>query len=127
MATKAEPATTGSKNSEDVKKMSKHGFLDMLKKSAIEKKEKVELEKSGTSNKSISSSSEKKKTGGEGWNALKDDFMMNAKLQDWDKALSSSDDEDASDDNVKKRDADDIMDDWSSDEEGTHKRRKMRT
>ena len=125
---KAETSNTGSKNVEDVKKMSKHGFLEKLKQTAAEKKDHLDAEKSGTSNKSTSSG--KKKTGGEGWNALKDDFMMNSKLQDWDKELSSDEGDDVSDannDNAKKRDADDVMDDWSSDEDSSNKRRKMRT
>ncbi|KAL3790261.1 hypothetical protein ACHAWO_001336 [Cyclotella atomus] len=68
---------------------SKHGFLDMIKSAAANDKdvkgdEKVEkIERSGKK--------------GVGWSALKDDFMMNSKLKDWDKELSDDDDEEEED------------------------------
>lgn len=77
---------TDSRSKEDnrLKTMSKHGFLDMLKKTgptkikpASDKFESPQKSQSKNGNKS-----------GSGWNALKDDFMMNAKLKDWDKTLS---------------------------------------
>ena len=62
-----------------------------------------------------------RKEGG-GWNALKDDFMMNSKLKDWDKELSDEDDDDDSDgmdgggfNEARDQDADALMEDdnWS--------------
>ena len=107
-----------------MKKMSKHGFLDILKKTAVERNEDTKTgdEHVTTSETNFSKGGNEKK-GGEGWNALKDDFMMRSKLNDWDKVISSDDDDVSSDNNLK-RDADDIMDDLSSDEDVAHKRRR---
>lgn len=106
-------------NSEDIKAMTKHGFLDMLK-------------KTGSSQSNLKESTDtikksKADVGGaktsKGWNALKDDFMMNSKLKDWDKVMSDEEDSDDDDgENIRgtKRaaDDDDVMDDdWSSEEE----------
>ena len=105
--------------------MSKHGFLDMLKKTGSSKAEAAK-EKSMVAKKPDSGGSEKKAS--KGWNALKDDFMMGSKLKDWDKALS--DDEDSDDDDNDARgmkraaDGDDVMDDdWSSEDEKPKKRK----
>ena len=114
--------------------MSKHGFLDMLKKTGTSKS--AGSEETSKTPKSSEKNSEKKSN--KGWNALKDDFMMASKLKDWDKALSSDDDEEDSDDNDEgkggkgskgkgvKRSVDDdavMDDDWSSDDEKPKKRK----
>jgi len=125
----AETSITTKRNDE-VKSMSKHGFLDILKNtgSASEKG----IDKNDEQSSKVEKSSASKKDS-KGWNALKDDFMMNNKLKDWDKALSSDEDSEEDDDNSargNKRglDADDVMDDddWSSDDGGVSnaKRRK---
>ena len=89
----------GSKSAEEVKVMSKRGFLDLLKTNAT----KVDGGAAAFSNKSPPSVSEgakdtssKPKTGG--WNALKDDYMMTSKLKDWDKELTDEEDSDDDDD-----------------------------
>ena len=63
----------------DVKKMTKHGFLDMIKQKAVEEK---------TSNRGNGDCDEPQ------WKALQDDYMLNPK-KNWDQ--ESSDDEDADD------------------------------
>jgi len=142
--------STESKKTKDLQKLSKHGFLDALKTSTsssitntqeagnndtdtLPTKE-IDISKSSNQKKSSSSSSSSS-----GWNALKDDFMMNSQLKDWDKEISededdsdgnimSGGDDDDSDDGVaggrggrggsNKRDLDDgIEGEWSSDEE----------
>ena len=89
----------GSKSAEEVKVMSKRGFLDLLKTNAT----KVDGGAAAAANKSAPSVSEgakgtssKSKTGG--WNALKDDYMMTSKLKDWDKELTDEEDSDDDDD-----------------------------
>lgn len=125
----AETSITTKRNDE-VKSMSKHGFLDLLKNtgSASEKGKDKKDEQLSKVEKSSASKKDSK-----GWNALKDDFMMNNKLKDWDKALSSDEDSEENDDdstrgNKRGLDADDVMDDddWSSDDGGVSnaKRRK---
>jgi len=75
----------------DVKTMTKHGFLDMIKSSATGKKA-TEGTSNYSSNKEESSSKPK-------WNALKDDFMMGSKLKDWDKESSEEEEDEAIEDN----------------------------
>ncbi|KAL9178675.1 hypothetical protein ACHAXT_003806 [Thalassiosira profunda] len=69
----------------------KHGFLDLIKKSAASGTAggKDAEKDSGMSGSNVTAA--KKEQGG--WNALKDDFMMNSKLKDWDKEISDDDDE----------------------------------
>ncbi|KAL7533330.1 hypothetical protein ACHAXR_010177, partial [Thalassiosira sp. AJA248-18] len=82
----------------------KHGFLDMIKKSAT-----ATNTGSGGGNdgggggggdmgkNGVNGSSSKGAAGSKasiGWSALKDDFMMNSKLKDWDKEISDDDDDD---------------------------------
>lgn len=94
---------TKSPQKQEVANMSKHGFLDMIKKSAVENK-------TGQTLAPIEAES-KKKTKAK-WNALKDDYMLNSsKLKDWDKD-SSDDEEDESQD---------VNDDWSDEEEESTK------
>jgi hypothetical protein len=119
-------------NSEDIKAMTKHGFLDMLKKTGSSQSD---LKESTDTVKKIKADVGGAKTS-KGWNALKDDFMMNSKLKDWDKAMS--DDEDSDDDEGEKIrgtkravDDDDVMDDdWSDEDESNHisksKRKKVK-
>lgn len=106
--------------------MSKHGFLDMLKKTGSSKIE--SSNDSSTSAQKADSVSDKKASKG-GWNALKDDFLMNKKITDWDKALSDDDDDSEDEDDIRgmKRaaDVDDMMDDDSSEDEKP-KRRKLK-
>lgn len=104
---------------EDIKAMTKHGFLDMLKKTGSSQASiKDPLDGTKTFKKDDS-----KDKAAKGWNALKDDFIMNSKLKDWDKAISDdeeSDDDAESDARGTKRGADDddvMEDDWSSDDE----------
>lgn len=110
--------------------MSKHGFLDLLKNTGATS-EKGKDKNDGQTPKVDKSSASKKDS--KGWNALKDDFMMNNKLKDWDKALSSDEDSEEDDDESaqgKKRglDADDVMDDddWSSDDGGVSKTKRRK-
>lgn len=90
-------ANTKSTQKQDVANMTKHGFLDMIKKSASENK----VEPS-SSQKDVESRNKTKPQ----WNALKDDYMLNSsKMKDWDK--ESSDDEEGSQE---------VNDDWSDEE-----------
>jgi len=127
--------TESKKTKEELQNMSKHGFLDMLKKTNASGDG-----GSGTNKGPFSSSSKNSADGttkssriktlkdkqrtSDGWNALKDDFMMNSKLKDWDKQMSSSDEDvdDVDDDEddggggggKKRGDIDAVMDDDDS-------------
>lgn len=88
---------SASKANSDVKHMTKHGFLDMIKSSAKDAKQEGS-EKAAT----VDSSKPK-------WKALKDDYMLNStKMKDWDKESSDDDDGD---------EAQEPLDDNWSDEE----------
>ncbi len=118
-------STANNGKEQQVKSMTKFGFLDMLKQTASEKNPQdgrsdnisgnVNNEKESRSKKntSISSSS--------GWNALKDDFMMNSKLKDWDKEISDDDDDEIDSDSIVDDDDDD--DDDSIADEGKGRKR----
>jgi hypothetical protein len=118
--------TTTNKSAQGKKPMTKYGFLELIKNSAKgggdatdevttntnheEKRSmnsKVNLSKVDEMNRKKVDSKNKK-----GWNALKDDFMMNSKLKDWDKELSD-DESIEDDDHVNGVDGDDdgFMDD----------------
>jgi hypothetical protein len=72
-----EPAqSSSSKSKEEVKRMSKHGFLDMIKTAAAAKTNEEELKQTKDSTQTPK------------WNALQDDYMLNSKLKDWDKVSS---------------------------------------
>jgi hypothetical protein len=121
-------------NNEDIKAMTKHGFLDMLKKTGSSHSE---LKGSNDTLKQSKAEISGSKTS-KGWNALKDDFMMNSKLKDWDKAMSDDDDSDDDDEGnfrgtkrTADDDDDDVMDnDWSSEDESRQvsksKRKKVK-
>mmetsp|Transcript_8287 Transcript_8287/g.11825 ORF Transcript_8287/g.11825 Transcript_8287/m.11825 type:complete len:281 (-) Transcript_8287:333-1175(-) len=103
MAAEASLGSITNKNKNDVKKMSKHGFLDLIKKTGtdgdLESKENHNAETKISSSNGLNNTNKTKEENGKTkrWNALKDDFMMNPKLKDWDKELS---DDDLSDDSL---------------------------
>jgi len=103
--------------------MSKHGFLDMLKKTGTPQSESAQED--SKAKKSATQSKDKKSS--TGWNALKDDFLMNKKMKDWDKDLSDDDESDEEDGErgVKRTadGADAVDDDWSDEEEQPKKRK----
>jgi hypothetical protein len=70
--------STGNKSKKEIQHMSKHSFLDMIKSAAAEKSK---------------DTSDKKQESQSKWKVLKDDYMMNSKLKDWDKASSEEDGE----------------------------------
>jgi hypothetical protein len=77
-----------SKSKAEVKKLTKHGFLDMIKSTAASKQEKGSATKPEKASANASTSKPQ-------WNALQDDFMLNAKkMKNWDQASSGEDDED---------------------------------
>jgi hypothetical protein len=128
ISSKADVSTKSKKNN-DIKTMSKHGFLDMLKKTSTTSKDEISKQDSNSKGNTVSSQS---KQSSKGWNALKDDFLMNKKLKDWDKAISGDEESDeeyagggAKRGNRNRGDADDdIMDDdWSSDDQSPKKRK----
>ncbi|KAL7472987.1 hypothetical protein ACHAXS_013372, partial [Conticribra weissflogii] len=97
------------------KTTTKHGFLDMIKKSAMgaagggsnanataasadAASEKDKDISNKTKDEGKNEQSGKSSSGAVGWSALKDDFMMNSKLKDWDKEISDDDDDDDDDD-----------------------------
>lgn len=119
-------SSSKSKKNNDIQTMSKHGFLDMLKKTGSSKEQSSKQEANTVDN----TQPTKEKKSSKGWNALKDDFLMNKKMKDWDKELS--DDEDSEEEYDGRRteglkrnhDDDDIMDDdWSSDDQSPKKRK----
>jgi hypothetical protein len=90
MVTKPELPTTESisKSKAEVKKLTKHGFLDMIKSTATSKQEKGSTSNPDKPSADVSKSKPQ-------WNALQDDFMLNAKkMKNWDQASSDEDDED---------------------------------
>jgi len=111
-------SSKSSGNDGELKRMNKHTFLDMIKKSGGGGEDKKDEGKDNgkrrrtlsiahehdTTGNSMNTSSSgtanqgKKKVAGDGWNALKDDFMMSSKLKDWDKNVSDDDDDDDADD-----------------------------
>lgn len=68
-----------------MKNIDKRAFLDVL---MGEKSTNVELEEAAKTAKPKKENNDKDKT----WSVLKDDFMMSAKLKDWDKELEEEDD-----------------------------------
>jgi hypothetical protein len=73
----------------------KHGFLDMIKKSAVGTTSSGGAGGGEASGGAAEAKAESQKgSKAVGWSALKDDFMMNSKLKDWDKELSDDDDDD---------------------------------
>lgn len=81
-----------------VSSQTKHGFLDLIKKSAKKSAPSSEAQKdeSGadvTRKQAPQNGEINKKESAVGWNALKDDYMMNSKLKDWDKMSDDDDDE----------------------------------
>jgi len=127
--------TASNKNSQAQKPMTKYGFLEMIKNSAnvvlgdstdkATRKANNDDDKTSGNSQPLSSVVEeshrktnKTKTDQKkGWNALKDDFMMNSKLKDWDKEFSDEDFDDESSAEYNDRregvghDDDDFMDD----------------
>lgn len=75
----------------------KHGFLNLIKKSAAVgacggDDPCVDIG-TGTDGNEDDAGKKKEKRGAVGWSALKEDFMMNSKLKDWDKDISDDDDD----------------------------------
>lgn len=89
------------KTKEEVKKMSKHGFLDMIKTAAAAKTKEEEVKPT------------KDSTRAPKWNALQDNYMLNSKLKDWDKESSDEGENE------------EVNEDWS-DEEGGPASKKRR-
>jgi len=117
-AASASASGGGGKSAEEVKVLSKRGFLDMLKTNATKADGGAAAKSSAPSeDKSARDvSSSKSKSGG--WNALKDDFMMTSKLKDWDKELSDEEDSDDDDDEEAGGGGGDVVnDDWSDDDD----------
>jgi len=106
----------------DVSKLTKFGFLDMIRKTATDDATKEETT-SKPNNDKEQASTKKSSTSG-GWSALKDDFMMNSKLKDWDKAMSE-DGESSSDDEQANADGG-VQDEWSDDDGGDKRSTRKR-
>jgi len=97
------------KNEEDgASTKTKHGFLEMIKKSAVAgesaskgndahggSKEHDAIGANG-GNKDSATTTKGAGKSSVGWSALKDDFMMNSKLKDWDKEISDDEDDEPS-------------------------------
>jgi len=76
----------------DIQNISKKGFLDMIKSKGVSKEEDGNSSPKKDNQESKQNSKDKSSSSG-GWSALKDDFMMNSKLKDWDKDVTSSSEE----------------------------------
>lgn len=98
----------------DVSKLTKHGFLDMIRKTATDDTTKGETMPKPNDDKEQASTKKSGTSGG--WSALKDDFMMNSKLKDWDKAMSE--DGDSSSDDEQANAGGGVQDEWSDDDGG---------
>jgi hypothetical protein len=113
------------KKGSEIKTMSKHGFLDMLKKTGTPQSGSAQEDSKAKKNATQS----KDKKSSTGWNALKDDFLMNKKMKDWDKDISDDDESDEDEERGDKRNDEDggrgakriagdaVDDDWSDEEE----------
>lgn len=113
------------KKGSEIKTMSKHGFLDMLKKTGTPQSGSAQEDSKAKNN----ATQNKDKKSSTGWNALKDDFLMNKKMKDWDKDLSDDDESDEDEERGDKRNDEDggrgskrisgdaVDDDWSDEEE----------
>ena len=77
---------TNTESSDKVKKMTKHGFLDMIKTTAKETTQSTKQETTTTAAKTTSKPQ---------WNALQDNYLLDSKLKDWDKESSEEEDADA--------------------------------
>jgi hypothetical protein len=78
-----------------VSSQTKHGFLDMIKKSVKKDESGADgTRKQGGSTPQNGENNKKDST--VGWSALKDDYMMNSKLKDWDKMSDDDDDDEPS-------------------------------
>ena len=69
------------------------GFLEMIKNKGATKEEEGNKKSSSKKEDEIKTEKDTTSKSTSGWNALKDDYMMNSKLKDWDKDLSSSSEE----------------------------------
>jgi hypothetical protein len=85
-------ALQATKDSKEVKKMTKHGFLDLIKTTAKESTT-SSTTKANTNDATQRTGSKPK------WNALQDDYLLGSTLKDWDKE-SSDDEDDAADEPV---------------------------
>mmetsp|Transcript_29941 Transcript_29941/g.69058 ORF Transcript_29941/g.69058 Transcript_29941/m.69058 type:complete len:84 (+) Transcript_29941:141-392(+) len=74
-----------------MKHMTKHGFLEMIKSSKA-----PQTTQESTTTATTTEQKSKTKNNSDApskWDALKDDYLLNSKLKDWDKEESSSEDE----------------------------------
>merc|ERR1712002_201335 len=93
-----EMGSTETKKEKIINSMSKGDFLDMLKGSSVsnvtnEPAEKLIKSSQTKDDSQISNKGEKQTL----WTALRDDFMMNSKMKDWDKEDSDNNSESISD------------------------------
>jgi len=84
-----------------VSSQTKHGFLDMIKKSAPSSGAQKDDDSGATGTRKQGGATQQngennKKESAVGWSALKDDYMMNSKLKDWDKMSDDDDDDEPS-------------------------------
>eukprot|EP00978_Attheya_sp_CCMP212_P022912 scaffold69292_cov59-Attheya_sp.AAC.1 len=107
----------------DVSKLTKFGFLDMIRKTATDDATKEETTSKPNHDKEQASTKKSGTSGG--WSALKDDFMMNSKLKDWDKAMSE-DGESSSDDEQANNADGGVQDEWSDDDGGDKRSTRKR-
>ncbi len=89
---KSNDGSEKTKKSKEMQNFTKMGFLEMIKNKGSTKEEghKSSSPKKDEEIKTKENSTSKTSSG---WNALKEDYMMNSKLKDWDKDLSSSSEE----------------------------------
>jgi hypothetical protein len=107
-STEAQTSTSGkSESKQQVKKLSKHGFLDMIKSTAAAKTANAETTTSNQAVEAVTTSKAPSNNNKGKWNALQDDYMLNSKLKDWDKESSDEEEEEGAD----------IQADWASDED----------
>jgi hypothetical protein len=93
-----------SKSKAEVKKLTKHGFLDMIKSTATSKQEKASDSKPDKAAADVSKSKPQ-------WNALQDDFMLNAKkMKNWDQASSDEDEDEEGGENMDGSSEDEVED-----------------
>ncbi|XP_001640769.2 RRP15-like protein [Nematostella vectensis] len=91
MDTKLSKATTETKKTKVMESLTKSSFLDMLKRSsdATVTEESTETTKKANQKGNKSEKMDEQKSSNS-WNILRDDFMMGAKLKDWDKEEGKS-------------------------------------
>ncbi|XP_031559678.1 RRP15-like protein [Actinia tenebrosa] len=110
---KLKKATTEVKKSKVMESMNKTAFLDLLKSNSDEKQDKKKMETELNKGKNKQTEEDKSSS----WNILRDDFMMGAKMKDWDKEDGNEKKKKKTMDEIKDYELGDVMNDADVDDD----------